>query len=254
MGRSVFDMTERVNLQFVFLHLMKCAGTSVHAALESLFKPEDFCPERFHLGVTRGELPEDLSGYKVFSGHFDSLDLPHFPAGALRFTSLRDPLDRALSHFDFWRSHDPGYLQQAGLDGTLAAVQMPALEFFSSDGGDFRNNFDNYYVRSFSGARRDGRSLFGRENEHLETAIETLTGFNHIGRTDDVDATIDWVATNAGIDPRTASRRQLNRLNSWDGNPLLRPVDPTPRTPDLVAAVEAHLVLDRQLMAAVGLT
>jgi hypothetical protein len=239
-------------LQLVFLHLMKCAGTSIHASLQSLLGPDAFYPERFHLGVTRGEEAEDLSGYQVFSGHFDSLDLPHFPAGAQVFTSLRDPLDRALSHFDFWRSHDPDYLEQAGLHGTLAAVQMTALEFFSSDRGDFRNNFDNYYVRSFSGARRDGRSLDGREEEHFELAVVTLQGFAHIGKTSDVDETIDWVALQAGLDPLSASREQLNRLNNWDGNPLLRKVDPTPRTPELVAAVEAHLVLDRQLMNAVG--
>lgn len=239
-------------MQLVFLHLMKCAGTSVHASLQSLFDPADFCPERFHLGVSRGEQAENLSGYKVFSGHFDSLDLPHFPAGARLFTSLRDPLDRALSHYDFWRSHDPDYLQQAGLHGTLAAVQMSAIEFFSSDGGDFRNNFDNYYVRTFSGARRDGRSLEGREEEHFEAALSVLQAFDHIGNTGDVDSTIDWVALQAELDPSDAARPQLNRLNSWDGNPLLHKVDPTPRTPELVSAVEAHLVLDRQLMSAVG--
>lgn len=228
---------------------MKCAGTSIHASLESLFAPEDFCPERFHLGVTRGQAAEDLSGFRVFSGHFDSLDLPHFPAAASFFTSIRDPLDRALSHYDFWRSHDPDYLRQAGLHGTLEAVQMSALEFFTSDGGDFRNNFDNYYVRTFSGARRDGRSLVGREAEHLAIASQTLASFDHVGRTQDVDATIDWVAAQAGLDPKVATRSRLNQLNSWDGNPLLRKVDPTPRTPDLIAAIESRLTLDRQLMS-----
>ncbi len=240
-------------MPLVFLHLMKCAGTSIHASLQSLFDPDSFCPERFHLGVTRGEPAEDLSRYQVFSGHFDALDLPHFPAESQVFTSLRDPLDRALSHFDFWRSHDASYLEQAGLLGTLAAVEMTAMEFFNSDGGDFRNNFDNYYVRSLSGARRDGRSLEGREEEHFELAVATLGSFAHIGQTSNVDATIDWVAELSGLSPAGAARPQMNRFNSWDGNPLLHRVEPTPRTPELVALVEERLVLDRRLMAAVGL-
>ena len=231
---------------------MKCAGTSIHASLQSLFDSESFCPERFHLGVTRGEAAEDLSQYQVFSGHFDSLDLPHFPNDSLVFTSLRDPLDRALSHFDYWRSHDADYLAQAGLHGTLAAVQMTALEFFESDGGDFRNNFDNYYVRSLSGARRDGRSLAGREEEHFELALGTLRSFAHVGLTANVDETIDWVATRAGLNPSDASRPQMNRFNSWDDNPLLHKVEPTPRTPELVALVEKRLTLDRRLMETIG--
>lgn len=241
-------------MRVVFLHLMKCAGTSIHQALHSMFDDDDFYAERFHLGVTRGEPAEDLSPYRVFSGHFDSLDLPHFPEGSLKFTSLRDPVERALSHFNFWQSHDRDYLASAGLRGMLSATEMTALEFFNSDSPDFRNNFDNYYVRSFSGSRRDGRSLVNRPEEHLQIAIDTLSGFDHIGRTDEVDSTIDWVARQFGFDPALVTRERLNQLNSWEDNPLLHRVEPTPRTPELLEAIEKHAALDRRLMAAVGLS
>jgi hypothetical protein len=53
--------------------------------------------------------PAELSTYGVFSGHFNYDSLAFIPRRKLStFTLVREPKQRLLSLYNFWRAHDPG--------------------------------------------------------------------------------------------------------------------------------------------------
>jgi hypothetical protein len=105
-----------------FLHVPKCAGSSVHAALEAALPPGSLAPRRFDRAVFTdfcdfGLLPPDarelialedgevqaLARYRAVSGHFSLSTLLRIADPAAIGTVLREPRARLLSLFTYWR-------------------------------------------------------------------------------------------------------------------------------------------------------
>ena len=79
-----------------FVHIHKTAGMSIHEWLNTVFQDKLF-PSYYIEDLVR--LRDKLTKYQVFSGHFfGTLDL-FLGAPSKKATLLRDPLDRALSHY-----------------------------------------------------------------------------------------------------------------------------------------------------------
>ncbi len=228
--------------RLVFVHVLKCAGTTVHGVLESL-APASISPHRWGL-------PDDAEneGHRVVSSHLNVVDLERL-APATVFTVLRDPVDRLLSHWDFWRAHDRTYLADAGLKDILDAVTLPTAEALGSGLPGMLNNLDNHLVRVFSGTDRTGQPLADPE-QSLELAIENLRRFDHVGWTTDLGPTLSWLGDQlGGVAERDPEAK--NRFNDW-GNPLLHPVERTEVTDDLAEVVRARTELDVRLVSALG--
>ena len=105
-----------------FLHVPKCAGSSVTQAVthslppgaaspkiqEGLFWMVDWDPDaidpqwRKHMVVDDDDARE-LSGYDVVMGHFSLPLLQRITAPSLVTTVLREPRARLLSHYAYWR-------------------------------------------------------------------------------------------------------------------------------------------------------
>ena len=88
----------------VFLHIPKTAGTAVHLALAGLFPPGEICPERHPPEFDRAP-DEGLRGFRLFSGHFYWDQVARVPAPRVVFTFLREPRERLLSLYYFFRAH-----------------------------------------------------------------------------------------------------------------------------------------------------
>lgn len=94
---SVFDC-DNSDAAYYFLHIPKTAGTSLNHFLHTVFTKDKVCPPHLWHDILR-YAPQDLTKYKLFRGHFYAylntiVDIP------LRgFVFLRDPVERALSHF-----------------------------------------------------------------------------------------------------------------------------------------------------------
>lgn len=91
--------------RLVFMHIPKCGGTTLHTMLASQFPPELVCPER---NDTLGDWTiNELSAYRLFSGHYDLACCRSIPGEVRMVTVLREPKARLISLYYFWKSHRP---------------------------------------------------------------------------------------------------------------------------------------------------
>ncbi len=84
----------------MFVHVGKTAGTAVREAIGSRFAPDEVCPYRFFKQFDEAS-SETLSNYRFFAAHigFDTAT----ELGTHIVTVLRDPVDRVLSLYYYWR-------------------------------------------------------------------------------------------------------------------------------------------------------
>jgi hypothetical protein len=110
-----------------FMHIPKTAGTSLMAALERQYPAAAVCPDKlWHQLALRPQPDPALEHYALFQGHFYGM-LAGFIGCPLRtFTILRDPLERALSHYAHVRREPQHYLH-------VRANQLDGLEAFILD-------------------------------------------------------------------------------------------------------------------------
>jgi len=91
---------------WVFLHVEKTGGTSLQNMLLQSFGAAHVYHE--HNDSLHLHSPAELSMYSVFAGHFNHDSLAFIPRRELKaFAFVREPVERLLSLYHFWRSHDP---------------------------------------------------------------------------------------------------------------------------------------------------
>lgn len=138
-----------------FLHLHKTAGTSVRLFLRGLFPPHEVCP-----AITHQELcmltPDQLRTYRVFAGHFDWSKLDEIDGPSFTFTVLRDPVERLVSNYFFWRTQAQAQkTSEAGLPHLRAALELAPDAFFAghwiAKQRKLLDDQDNLYTRYFAG-------------------------------------------------------------------------------------------------------
>lgn len=81
-----------------FLHIPKTAGTTLTSILDRRFAAADICPTKmWHklLKIPRSE----LASYRLIRGHFYHYVHQVLPQEPVTVTFLRDPVERALSHY-----------------------------------------------------------------------------------------------------------------------------------------------------------
>jgi hypothetical protein len=112
----------RVSSPRCFLHIPKCAGSSVHAALEAALPAGSLAPRRFDraifgdfvdFGLLRQHVRDmvavddeelrALAGYRAISGHFSLASLLRVADASSICTVLREPRARLLSLYIYWR-------------------------------------------------------------------------------------------------------------------------------------------------------
>ena len=123
-----FHPLELDSPRLVFVHIEKCAGTTLRMMLETQFSPSRICPERFD-GLGNWTINE-LASYDLFAGHFNLSVTRSIPGRVRVITMLREPKARLISLFHFWKSHLP----DAGRDRhnlMALARDLDAEAFFS---------------------------------------------------------------------------------------------------------------------------
>lgn len=101
----------RLKAPLLFMHVPKCAGTSVTSFLRTLFHEHEICPAPPH--GTWNWRASDVPGYRLYCGHFNADFVDEMsPAGAM-LIMLRHPLSRVVSLYDYWRSHRWEYIRTA---------------------------------------------------------------------------------------------------------------------------------------------
>jgi hypothetical protein len=115
---------------WVFLHVQKTAGTSLQNMLVETFGEAQVYRE--HGDALYLHSPAELSSYALFAGHFTHDSLSFIPRRKVNvFTFVREPKERLLSLYNFWRAHEPD--APAFHAGMQLAKQVGPEEFFRHD-------------------------------------------------------------------------------------------------------------------------
>ena len=140
-SRPQFAASDDSSSPYYFLHIPKTAGSTLNQVLDGLFNDFEICS---HFGWTELlNIPRDALGdYKLFRGYLYGY-LHRYVEMPLRyFTFLRDPVDRALSHYSHILRDENHYMRQR----TLALGSFGA---FIRD-PETRNLVVNFQVRAIA--------------------------------------------------------------------------------------------------------
>ena len=240
--------------RLVFLHLPRTGGTTLHDTLAPNFRPEECCPERF--AQLDRIPPAELAGYRFVSGHYRFDELALIPAPRYLVTVLRDPRERILSLYHYWRRHRAQRVKEPGLDGPRIARQLGLLEFLHSEEWVVVNAIDNSMACQLMGdAVSVGGGRFGTRSARdrapitpdavVEGACQALLEFDCVGFTERLDAVHARLARRFGLVPW-----MLPRLNSRTRvDHLLEPMAEEPVTPEIAARLRELTQLDAAVLA-----
>lgn len=100
---SGFDQLKR----FCFVHVPKCGGTTFRSIVLGRTAAKNVLPAANNLDLMQLQA-EQIANYPVAMGHFDHGILSVLPQDTLRFTVLRDPVERYISTVSHMM-RDPGF-------------------------------------------------------------------------------------------------------------------------------------------------
>ena len=240
--------------RIIFLHIPKTAGTSIR--------------EMFFCGAHANEifpahLPQDqlrysvasLSTYRMFSGHLDWSGLDCLPGDRFVFTVLRNPVDRVISNFCFWKqiaeSTTQEQLIREGLPHIAELKNYTTMsEYFFETRESVRRvvgyTFDNMYTHYFALRRfcwPSDRPAVSPQ-QLLENALTNLERLDFVGITEHMEKTVQRLAD--ALDCQATPRiLYLNTSRSIEGrNEVSREID---ADKGLKARIEEFTYLDTQV-------
>lgn len=180
-----------------FLHIPKCAGMSIHAALQAALPVGSLAPRRFDRSVFADFhdfelLPEEarnliavdrretqaLGKFRVVSGHFSLPTLLQITDPLSISTVLREPRTRLLSLYAYWRV--PGIHDLWSPYRTADHAQRPLGEFLSQP--RIASVIDNQICRMLLyGDERLPESSFTAESDIESIAADAVAQLDALG-------------------------------------------------------------------------
>ncbi len=236
-----------------FLHLEKTAGSSLIVALAAQFHPL-----QIHSDTDRRGRPPDQQRERheaeaahrraaVVWGHYDLPALRRLDGDqpCFRFCLLREPRQRILSLYYFWRSNE-----QEQSRSVRFAHENRLLPFLRVQDPDIRNDIDNMYVRRLTGLYATGSADPVRDAPEaaLAAALAALDGLDLVGISDRLGDSLSVLGRMLGFTP-PARTPQVNVQLDAERNALLpvRPLAREPRTPEIDAELDRLASLDTVL-------
>jgi hypothetical protein len=221
----------RESRPYYFLHIPKTAGTSLIHLLTQRFPPEQVCPAQIWSLLL--EIPrEQLGRYRLFLGHLYHYLLDYLDRPAITFTFLRDPLERALSHYEHILRHPGHYFhEKAKQQGSLCTFlddpeTLPMIANFQTralaldlDPVASRAGLDPAQLRALVLEKQLESVVPPVEanEELLRVALERLRGMAFVGIVEDFDSSVRRLFATLGWRlPRTiptlnVSSKKINR-------------------------------------------
>lgn len=208
---------------FYFFHIPKTAGTSIYRFLESVFPPHEICPGWLWDQIIR--VPKlQLRNYRLFRGHFYGYLEPYLGRPLKKFTVLRDPIERSISHYAHVR-REPSHPFHA------QARARSLREFCLAN--DTRHLIENFQAQCLATLHLNPANVARNMGENdlaafqLETAIERMLYLTHdpqwllrasmaslelfeaVGTTEDFEASLASFCTLFGSSMQNAPRENV---------------------------------------------
>lgn len=154
---------------YYFHHIPKTAGTTLNAVLREVFAPSEICPPFLWSQLLQSD-KKKLKQFRLFRGHFYGALEPFLGFPIRSFVFLRDPKERALSHYGHVMRASGHYLH-------AKAINLRTFEAFLQD-HETRETVRNFQSKCLA-ATFDPQALAARLTEEelvslkLEHQIET---------------------------------------------------------------------------------
>ncbi len=181
----------------VFLHIPKCAGSSVNYVFKStigsgrsgrvVLVDDCFRPSSFERRLRQARTA------RFVGGHFGAETLEAVRGDAFTFTVLRDPFDRLRSTYGHFHSR---------LKGNPLAHKVPHMsieEYLTSDDPEILQWTDNVVARQLAISHDRERARDWAPQQLVERALENLETLDLVVLFDDLAADIGVVARVAGV-------------------------------------------------------
>lgn len=202
--------------QFVYLHVQKTGGISLLDFLGRQFEWYRtlwvFSPAEFD-----AHPPEEVGHFDRVCGHFSARNLAACRPGAFRATVLRDPADRLLSCYGYFRGYE-GHPRGSIRHAVGSAKSNGLLDFLRDPTPEVRMHLRDHQAHCLAGdwAAPDDRPPADLRDD----AVAALGGFDWVGRTEHLDADVGRLCRLTGWTPPdrlgrlnvTASRRKADEL------------------------------------------
>ncbi|MBB4954221.1 hypothetical protein H4S14_002415 [Agrobacterium vitis] len=191
--------------RIVFLHLPKTAGTTVHDILIQQFSAEEICPER-HDKIERFS-PEKIESFKLFSMHGYFNTILCIPEPKKIVTIFREPIERLLSHYQYWCSHTVEYLEKTN-QNWLSTVKksdfkayLKNTQFTESENPIYRSLY-NVMTRQMCHFELNKNGQPWRDDQEiLDAALENLEKMDAFGIMEFLPESIDLMCRTLDIPP-----------------------------------------------------
>ena len=246
--------------RFVFLHIPRSGGTSLHHMLSAAVGARNVCEAR-HNNLWRC-LAGDLAPLRLFSGHYDRHCLALIPGRQIKVvTVLREPRSRLVSLYDYLRSHRPETAAPGKLELAEAARKYSLGDFLDAAMEINPAAVDNTCLRAFGGrlplrrweqsAEPGAPKALADQGCSVETlyqrAEEFLRGMTAVGILEQFEASARAIFAALGLDAPPPSPALHRLVDVAEENPTFEPVQPSSVTPADAERLAALTQYDAQL-------
>lgn len=237
------------NRKIIFLHLPKVGGSSMHSLLVKNFKKSDIYPERLD---KISEYPvEKLNSYKLFSGHYAWNSLESIVGEKHIIVLFREPKNRILSLYYFWKSHTYKYLKEQNLKGFMIAKEMDLLNFLRYD-GEYSHlvlgNIDN--AISFQMAGYNYNKILQNHNRQdalqliQKKALLNLNSVDSVGILEKMDESIKLIMDDLDFEWDGVVPRE-NVFKNLQNSPLCESVEKEIITEEIESELKRLTIVDQ---------
>ncbi|MCA8154888.1 Wzt carbohydrate-binding domain-containing protein [Burkholderia contaminans] len=184
----------------LFAHVPKTGGTTLHRLFEQAVG-EGACTGQ----IKSMQYSKALIAYgnaRVISGHLWFSPGEQLSGSRTNVTFLREPLDRALSHYYFSRN-DVGY----SLGGTFAETQFGLMEYVLSGDPSVLGAISNFQSRLFAPLGSAG-NIPSTDEELWSAAKRAIDCFDCIGVYDDFNDSVNIILNRCGFSPNQSVPRE----------------------------------------------
>ena len=204
---------------YIFNHVPKCAGVSYRTLLTDIFAADEVTHISLNLDIDYRIDAADLQKYRVIMGHFGVRWNEALGPGRRWLTALREPVDRVVSTYFFWR-HNAA--RSSEIPYLNLAQTLSLDEFIQSDDYLVRQGISNTQTWQLADDFRV-RYRNVSEQDVLEVAKANLSKFDFIGLYESFRESAARLCDYLGV----PTPPQLPNYNGTRQRPLVSELSPT---------------------------
>ena len=186
-----------VSFMYIFNHIPKCGGLSYRALLEETLGKDRVEHISINLEEDYHPNPDEYRRYTMLMGHFGVKWNEIVGPGRQWMTALREPIDRVVSTYYYWRHNAEVSPESPWL---YMAQTMSLDEFIRSGHYLVRQGIENAQTWQLADDLR-WRYRTVPEQDALAVAKENLDKFSFVGIYEQFERSVEWMCKYLGVTP-----------------------------------------------------